>query len=294
MNIKFSLAAVVVICAAGAANAATLSLDAITPLSPQFSKTSSNFHPQGLGYDTTSGELLYMQQSARTIERSTTAGVGTGTVSLLGSGNGHTTSVAADATNYYYSTYTRNTSGADLYSQNKVTGIVTQISSEVAGYGGYPIDVRDGKMYRSDVSTSYSWSMLSTLRISNLSSVDTIDQTVNLATTSGIGDFGIDSVNNEAWVLDYSAAASIRRFDLNTGALLDVFALGLDGLDAGLTYADGKLYYYDWNSVSGSTLSTFSVAGVAAPAVPLPAGGLLLLSGLLGVAGLKRRQKRAA
>lgn len=41
-------------------------------------------------------------------------------------------------------------------------------------------------------------------------------------------------------------------------------------------------------------VATFAIAQPTISAVPLPAGGLLLLSGLAGVAGLKRRKKRAA
>ncbi|WP_412971690.1 hypothetical protein [Glaciecola sp. MF2-115] len=262
----------------GAANAALINLDNTYTLAPNFSSPRGNFHPQGLGYDTASGELLYMQQNVRRIDRSDIFGVFTGSTSIDFS---HGTSVAADSTNYYYSNYTSNANGPDLYSKNKITGVRTQISSDVLAYGGYPIDVRDGKMYRSEYSTTYSWANLSSIRISNLSTIDSIDQTVTLDTLFGIADFGIDSVNNEAWVLDYNANAAIRRFDLTTGALLDVFAVGVDGLDAGLTYANGKLYVYDWVENGPSTLRSYSVSGVNV--VSAPASLPMILAGIIGV-----------
>ena len=43
-------------------------------------------------------------------------------------------------------------------------------------------------------------------------------------------------------MIDYTASATLRRFDLTTGNELDSFALGIDGLTAGLTYANDKLY----------------------------------------------------
>ncbi len=107
---------------------------------------------------------------------------------------------------------------------------------------------------------------------------DAISATISLVGAQGISDFAIDSTTGDIWTLDYSATASIRRFDI-TGALQDSFDLSLDGLDAGITYADGNLYYYDW--VNGaSTLTTYSVVSVPEPSssILLALGGLSLIS----------------
>lgn len=51
-----------------------------------------------------------------------------------------------------------------------------------------------------------------------------------------------------------------------------------------------RVFSYSSDAAASASFSATAQVG----AVPLPAGGLLLLSGLAGVAGLKRRKKRAA
>lgn len=53
--------------------------------------------------------------------------------------------------------------------------------------------------------------------------------------------------------------------------------------------AADRTQYLGWNGTAGTWTST-----TAPSPVPLPAGGLLLLTGLAGVAAIKRRKKRAA
>lgn len=270
----------------GPAAAGTLTLENTFSLSNQLADSSSNFHPQGLGYDTSTNELLYMQQSSGTIFRTNLSGTITGSVTTNQFLN-HTTSVAGDAANYYVSDYTGNSSYLDVHNVNKTTGAVSTLSSEVAAYGGYPIDVRDGNLYRTNVSTSYNWSNLNQIRISSLATPDTGIQTVTLATGAGIGDIAVDSARDNVWVIDYAASATLRRFDLATGSELDSFALGLDGLTGGLTYANDKLYYYDWVSGSGSTLSVFALSGFT----EVPEVGTLAIFGI-GLAGLAYIRRR--
>jgi hypothetical protein len=273
---------------AGLAQAGIISLDYSNILDNQLADPASNFHPQGLGYDTGSNELLFMQQSSSTIYRTDLNGNINGSRSV---GLNYTTSVAGDGTNYYVSDYTGNSSLADIWSIGKNAGTTINISSEVAAYGGYPIDVRDGFLYRAENTNAYDWSNLSQIRISNLASVDSILHTVALDTIGGIGDIAIDSARNQVWTIDFSSAAFLRQFDLSTGVELASFDLSLDGLTAGLTYADDKLYYYDWNSGMNSTLSAYSMSGFDDTTdVPEPSIIALFGLGLVGIGFARRRR----
>lgn len=287
----------IVLLFAGSANAGLLTLDYSNVLDNQLADPSSNFHPQGLGYDTGSNELLFIQQSSNTIYRTDLFGSITGSRTIgstpytafghTATTAHHTTSVAGDGVNYYFTDYTANSNGYDLYSLGVSSGSAGALSSEVAAYGGYPIDVRDGLLYRTETSSAYSWANLNEIRISDLNSVDSILSTVILDTTFGIGDIAIDSARNEVWTLDYLSSAALRKFDLTTGDLLESFDLGLDGLTAGLTYANNTLYYYDWNSGSGSTLSAYSMSSVK---VPEPGSIALLAIGIAGLSFTRRRK----
>jgi hypothetical protein len=89
-------------------------------------------------------------------------------------------------------------------------------------------------------------------------------------------------------MIDYTASATLRRFDLTTGNVLDSFALGIDGLTAGLTYANDKLYYYDWVSGSGSTLSVFALSGFTE--VPEASALAIFCIGFAGMAYARRKR----
>ncbi len=288
----------------GATQAATLTLANTFALASELSRTAFNFHPQGLGFDTGSNELLFAQQATNRIYRTDLTGMVTGYTAIDGlffRPNGdftgftqYVTSVAGDGEYYYLSDYTGNTSGYDLYSVGKTGGAATALSSETAAYGGYPIDVRDGLLYRTGASSSYNWDELNSIRISKMDAPDTVVQTVALSMPSGIGDIAVDSMRNNVWTLDFGASASLRRFDLATGTLLDVFSLGLDGLTAGITFADDTLYFYDWNTAGTSTLSVYDFVDDGAdpfPAtIPLPATLPLLAVALGVVLGMGRRR----
>jgi hypothetical protein len=89
-------------------------------------------------------------------------------------------------------------------------------------------------------------------------------------------------------VIDYTASATLRRFNLTTGNELDSFALGIDGQTTGLTYANDKLYYYDWVSGSGSTLSVFALPGFTE--VPEASALAIFCIGFAGMAYARRKR----
>jgi hypothetical protein len=142
-------------------------------LSNQLADPASNVHPQGLGYDTYANELLYMQQSTNTIFRTNLSGTTTGSRALSSNRN-HATSVAGDGANYYVSDYTSNISGSDIYPVDKTTGVAVNMSTDVAAFGGSPIDVRDGNLYRTETSTTYNGSNLKQIRISAVATPDSV------------------------------------------------------------------------------------------------------------------------
>jgi hypothetical protein len=279
----------------GEADADTLTFTGSTTLSNSLSTPSSNFSPQGLGYDASANELLFLQQNSATIYRTDLNGTIVGSRSLGSNGGDASTftvSVAADASNYYFSSYVSNSSGLDLYGIGKASGNYTNISSETAAFGGYPIDVRNGLVYRTNPSTGYNYSDLNLIRVANINTPDTITQTLTLNTPSGIGDFSIDAANKNIFVLNYSNAASIYRYDLTSGALLQTYNLNLNGLTGGLTFANDVLYYYDYKSGTGSTLSKYTFTAAAA-STPEPGNVALMVSMVISGAGFLSHRRRA-
>lgn len=245
------------LCASPIALADTLSLVNTVNLPAQFSSSQCNFHPQGLGVDEGASELLFAQQCSHPIYRTDLDGNLLGSVAV---DQNYITSVAADATYYYFADYTGNSSNNDLYRMPKSGPPSATISSAVAAYGGYPIDVRGGVLYRANDSTQYDWSDLNQVRFANVATPDTITNTISLSGLNGMGDFAVDLDGGNLWVLEWSGGR-ILRYDLqNGGAPLDSFSLGLEGQTAGLTYFNGRLYYYDWVAGSGSTLRIYSVS----------------------------------
>jgi hypothetical protein len=298
-----SMGALAMLAAPLAASAGALTLSNTYTLGAALSATSGNYHPQGMGFDEAANELIFAQQGGNSIVRTNLTGtvLGTrtiGTIAYMGSNTtgsaNHVVSVAADAGSYYFSDYTANNSGRDLYKLGKTSGAAVAVGSETAAFGGYPIDVRAGQLYRTEATTNYTNNSLHNIRVSSTATPDTITKTLTLA-GAGIADFAVDTSHNSIWVLDYLASASIRRFDLTTGSLLETFGLGLEGLDAGLTYGNGQLFYYDWRSGSGSNLKVFDVSGIASTtpgALPEPGALALLTVALFAMGAAGRRRAR--
>jgi hypothetical protein len=295
MKLKmFKLSALALVFSASyAAHADVLTLEYQKTLPASLSSAPANFSPQGLGYDSDANELLFMQRGTKAIHRTDLNGALLGSSAMTKS---HITSVSGYGGKYYFSDYGGNTSGYDLYSANKDGSDTTTVSSGVYAYGGMPIDVRDGMMYRTNDSTSYSWANLNQILVSSLSGVDQGVQAITLSTANGIGDIAVDTANNQVWTVDYSANALLRQYDLSTGSEIANYDLSLDGLTAGLTYADDTLYYYDWVngasklsafSVTGASRFSTSSAGVGLSDVSAPAAFMGL--SLMLMAGLRRK-----
>lgn len=242
------------------AGAQTLQASATYTLSTTLSDTSSNFHPQGLGIDESTGRLLYAQQTTN-IYSSALDG---SDVQLYATVNkSHVTSVAKWAGEVYITDYGGNGGGQDMFRTTPPSGSVLNYGSYVAAYGGFPIDIRDGELYRTNLSTSYSWANLNQMVITDVATPNGGSRTFTLSGTNGVGDFAVDLDSNSIWVLEYSGSARIHRYDLQSTSLLATSQVVGDGLDAGLTYYNGNLYYYDWVSGSGSTLTVFPTGFVA-------------------------------
>ena len=282
--------------ACASAHADTLSLDNVVNLPAQFSASACNFNPQGVGVDEGASELLFAQQCSVPFYRTDLNGNLLGSVAVDWN---HITSVAADATYYYFADYTGNSSFADLYRMPKSGPPSATISSAVAAYGGYPIDVRGGVIYRANDSTTYDWSNLTQVRFASVATPDTITKTITLTGNNGMGDFAVDLDGGNLWMLEWTGGR-ILRYDLqNGGAPLDSFSLGLDGQTAGLTYFNGKLYYYDWVGGSGSTLRIYTIsrgptATVFAAPVPSSAGWSLVGMAALLLLGALAAMRRIA
>ncbi len=255
------LAVALAILAAPTAYAQTLTPSATYSLPSQLENASCNFCPQGLGIDEASQRLLYAQYNSGTVWSTDLSGA-----NLQSFATGiktNFTSVAAWDGDVYYTDYSSNSSGPDMWRIDLPGGTQSQYSTFTTAYGGFPIDIRNGELYRTNLwSSSYTWANLNQMSITNVATPNGGTRTFSLSGTNGVGDFAVDLDSNSIWVLEYSASARIHQYDINSTARLATYTAVGDGLTAGLTYYNGNLYYYD-HSTSNSTLTVFPTGFVA-------------------------------
>jgi hypothetical protein len=182
----------------------------------QFNQTHSNFHPQSMTWDPATGGLAIMQQQRSNIDLVSLEGVRTATIVV---GLSHTTGIAADPSdeeNFYITDYTGNRGGPDLFRITRA-GQRTQISNDNAAYGGFPLAVFDGQMWRAENSNGYDWSALRTVTVRAIDAPDVILDTFQHGVNRGPDDYCHDG--DTLWMLGWE--------DANEGQV-DIFALDPD------------------------------------------------------------------
>jgi len=218
--------------------------------------TESNFHPQSLTVDPATGGLAFMMQGTRRIDRTNLAGVRSTTVPT---GYHHSTGLAADETHFFFSDYTGNSGGYDLFriAHNGAGGVV-RISNGRVAYGGFPLVVRGDTMWRANDSNTYNWDNLRTIRVSNKATPDSVTSSFNIGVGRGIGDLCHDS--EALWMLgntrSRNAAIDLYKLDATNGALLAQHT-GLrtcsNSIPSGLACTDddaGTLYVFCYSEIS--------------------------------------------
>ncbi|MCK6591161.1 MAG: hypothetical protein L6Q76_26715, partial [Polyangiaceae bacterium] len=220
-------------------------------------------------YDEAAGNLVIVLQGAPQLRIVSLAGVLLNTVMVSPTGPNvfdYLTSVAADANFYYFADYTCNNGCPDLFRVGKGGGVPTQISNEILAYGGYPLAIGGGKMFRGEIiNNEYNYTNLNQIRVSDLATPDTVTQTHTIPIARGIGDLTWDG--STLWALGYSHDSSPNRnvdllkIDPATGAVLEthlnVYNPGAPYNPSGLAYAQGHLYVLNYSETSGvgSTLT---------------------------------------
>ena len=244
------------------------------PLDGAWASVFSNFHPNSACFDEASGNVALMIQSRREIVLVDPAtGMREGQVPL---GNySHSVGVACDGDDFYFTDYTANANGPDLFRIGRPGGAAVQISQATAAYGGYPLTVHEGTMWRTNDSRRYDWTELTTLRVSAAADPDNVAASFNVAIPGGIGDLCHDGSN--LWVLGNVRqemplpGASLYRVDPATGEVLDAYpniAQCQNGRPAGFA-CDGRAavgWLFCFNEVRNAP------GGLVEVRLPAPAG----------------------
>jgi hypothetical protein len=258
-------------CIAGECHYETMCVGNTITLDPAWSGNFDfNFHPQGMTYDAAADRLvLALQDWDHALRVIGLDGVLQSTITLNASGSNaftYMTSVAADANYYYVTDYTCNSGCPDLFRVAKTGGTPTQISTGIAAYGGYPITIGNGELYRGEDSTSYDWTAIDQIRVSAVATPDTVTRTLSTGITRGIGDLTWDG--EWLWALAYATTANrtvdLFRIDPATGIVLAqfpaVYTAPANFVPSGLAYAKGRLYVLNYSETTGVG-STLTVLG---------------------------------
>ncbi len=204
----------------------------------QFNGTHSNFHPQSMTWDPGTGALAFMQQRTSNIDLVSLEGARTGTIAI---GLSHATGIAADPfdeDSFYITDYTGNRGGPDLFQISRA-GARNQISNDVQAYGGFPLAVYDGQMWRAENSNGYDWAPLRTVSIRAIDAPDVVLSSFRHGVNRGPDDYCHDG--DTLWMLGWenNVRGPVDLFALNPedGAVIsefdDLFSCA-DGNPAGL------------------------------------------------------------
>ena len=225
------------------------------PLDPAWASVFANFHPQSACFDRPTGHVALMIQSRREIVLVDPAtGVRAGQVAV---GNySHTTGVACDGDDFYFTDYSGNAGGPDLFRTARAGGAAVQISQGVAAYGGFPLAIDGDTLWRANDSRRYDWTDLTAIRVSTKAAPDNVQREFDVAVPEGIGDLCHDGTH--LWVLGNVRqeaplpAASLFRVDPENGDVLDTYRGFYDcqnGRPAGLACdgASGRGWLFCFN-----------------------------------------------
>jgi hypothetical protein len=233
-----------------------------------FSGVHNNFHPQSLAYDPTTGFLVYAPQGPTELRFTNQSGVLQATTQLTQVGNNsmyYTTGIAIDSTYLFISDYTCNNGCTDLvrYTRSGNFGITNGINPtfEVQAYGGYPLEIGGGNLFRGNFSNDYTWTSINQIRVSPITSADNIIRTINTNVPRGIGDLAWDG--SALWAMSYSEyetgnpirTVDLYRIDPNTGATLEsytsVYTDPSPLRPAGVAYGNNSLWIFDYSETAG-------------------------------------------
>jgi len=173
-----------------------------------YSRSSSNFHPQGMCYDATADELVLVYQSENQMTRVSPSNGAT--LGKISHNQGHATSCASYAGGWIVASYGGNTGGQDMFKIDRNSKSVSNYGSYGQAYGGYPLTTMgDSQLVRGERSTSYSWSSITQIRLSPLTSPDSVSATYETGVSGGIGDLCYDGSN--LYAVNYDTVLSGRR-----------------------------------------------------------------------------------